>query len=314
MVEAELEKCPVCASDRYLNPNMKFLVNPECYHKMCESCVSRIFTLGPAPCPICSKTLRRNKFRQQTFSDAVIEREVDTRRRLNRIYNKTEEDFDNLRAYNDYLEQVEMITFNLTQGVDVAETEKQVKAYQYANKQSISTNTSREKAEAALAMEASKYEKEAKAEAARQALHLQEQEVLDEAESRQELLSAMAAGADVEAVVRETQENAKRRLENRKRDADARAANAQAQLRHFQKTKGRLQQLKQQADTPFSPMLGMGQPTDLYHVQGDYEDLTLTALKRDKTFSGGGARVHDIYERALFEAFAGLMLPISGDE
>ncbi|ORY82100.1 CDK-activating kinase assembly factor MAT1-domain-containing protein, partial [Protomyces lactucae-debilis] len=137
MVEAELEKCPVCASDRYLNPNMKFLVNPECYHKMCESCVSRIFTLGPAPCPICSKTLRRNKFRQQTFSDAVIEREVDTRRRLNRIYNKTEEDFDSLRAYNDYLEQVEMITFNLTQGVDVAETEKQVKAYQYANKQSI---------------------------------------------------------------------------------------------------------------------------------------------------------------------------------
>jgi CDK-activating kinase assembly factor MAT1 len=76
--------CPVCKSSRYLNPNMQFKVNPECYHKMCESCVDRIFSHGPAPCPIagCARTLRKAKFRRQTFEDLKVEREVDIRRRV----------------------------------------------------------------------------------------------------------------------------------------------------------------------------------------------------------------------------------------
>lgn len=66
---------------------MRFLVNPECYHKMCESCVDRIFSHGPAPCPIagCKRTLRKAKFRSQTFEDLKVEREVDIRRRVNRV-------------------------------------------------------------------------------------------------------------------------------------------------------------------------------------------------------------------------------------
>ena len=80
----KLDICPVCKSSRYLNPNMRFLVNPECYHKMCESCVDRIFSHGPAPCPIagCRRTLRKQKFRKQTFGDIQVEREVDIRRRI----------------------------------------------------------------------------------------------------------------------------------------------------------------------------------------------------------------------------------------
>jgi len=66
---------------------MKFLVNPECYHKMCESCVDRIFSHGPAPCPIagCKRTLRKAKFRTQTFEDLKVEREVDIRRRVAQV-------------------------------------------------------------------------------------------------------------------------------------------------------------------------------------------------------------------------------------
>ena len=76
--------CPVCKSSRYLNQNMRFLVNPECYHKMCESCVDRIFSSGPAPCPVagCARTLRKQRFRKQTFGDIQVEREVDIRRRV----------------------------------------------------------------------------------------------------------------------------------------------------------------------------------------------------------------------------------------
>lgn len=80
--------CPVCKSARYLNPNMRFLINPECYHKMCESCVDRIFSQGPAPCPIagCARTLRKNKFRVPKFEDLQIEREVDVRKRIAKMY------------------------------------------------------------------------------------------------------------------------------------------------------------------------------------------------------------------------------------
>jgi CDK-activating kinase assembly factor MAT1 len=80
--------CPVCKSSRYLNPDMRFLINPECYHKMCESCVDRIFSSGPAPCPVagCHKTLRKNRFRKQTFEDINVEREVDIRKRVIHMY------------------------------------------------------------------------------------------------------------------------------------------------------------------------------------------------------------------------------------
>jgi hypothetical protein len=76
--------CPVCKQTRYLKKDLRFLVNPECYHKMCESCVDRIFSQGPAPCPVagCAKTLRKQRFRSPTFADLRVEREVDIRRRV----------------------------------------------------------------------------------------------------------------------------------------------------------------------------------------------------------------------------------------
>ncbi|KAI9012836.1 CDK-activating kinase assembly factor MAT1-domain-containing protein [Gaertneriomyces semiglobifer] len=107
--ELDPDTCPVCKSDRYLNPTMKLLVSP-CFHKMCENCINRLFLQGPAPCPICKVTLRKSNFVAQTFEDLYVEKEVQIRKRVSRIYNKRLEDFKgNLRAYNDYLEEVEDI-------------------------------------------------------------------------------------------------------------------------------------------------------------------------------------------------------------
>lgn len=52
----------------------------------CENCIDRMFTLGPAPCPQCGRTLRKAKFRIQTFEDTMVEREVDVRRRITKLY------------------------------------------------------------------------------------------------------------------------------------------------------------------------------------------------------------------------------------
>ncbi|KAF2635644.1 CDK-activating kinase assembly factor [Massarina eburnea CBS 473.64] len=134
--------CNVCKSSRYLNPNMRFLVNPECYHKMCESCVDRIFSHGPAPCPIagCKRTLRKVKFRSQTFEDLKVEREVDIRRRVAKVMNKQESDFENLLDYNNYLETVEEMTWNLILEIDVPETNRKLKLFEAAQKAELNPN------------------------------------------------------------------------------------------------------------------------------------------------------------------------------
>ncbi|EMG46321.1 hypothetical protein G210_3440 [Candida maltosa Xu316] len=138
--------CPICKTDKYLSPNMRFLINPECYHKICESCVDRIFSLGPAPCPYpkCGKILRKNKFKQQIFEDLSIEKEIDIRRKVNSIYNQTEEDFATLKEFNKYLEDIEEIVFKLSNGIDVEQTESELNKYESEHKLEILERNMRE--------------------------------------------------------------------------------------------------------------------------------------------------------------------------
>lgn len=79
-------------------------------YRRCESCIDRLFTLGPAPCPICQTTLRKLAFIPQTFEDLTVEKEVAVRRRMAKEFNKRREDFIDLKSYNDYLEEVEDIS------------------------------------------------------------------------------------------------------------------------------------------------------------------------------------------------------------
>ncbi|ODV89656.1 hypothetical protein CANCADRAFT_4280 [Tortispora caseinolytica NRRL Y-17796] len=124
------DTCYVCKSSRYLNPEMRFLINTECYHKMCSNCVDRIFSYGPGPCPYpgCDKILRKNKFKEQLFDDIGVEKEVDCRARVMKVYNKTEQDFDSLEEYNAYLEEIEDLVFSLVNGVNVSEVEAKLEA------------------------------------------------------------------------------------------------------------------------------------------------------------------------------------------
>lgn len=102
--------CPQCKSDSYLNPNIKIFVSP-CYHRMCENCLSRIFSHGESECPECGTILRKVNFNSQTFEDLDVERECRIRKMLIKVYNRTEEDFQNEDLYEDYIEQFEdMVT------------------------------------------------------------------------------------------------------------------------------------------------------------------------------------------------------------
>lgn len=47
----------------------------------CESCLDRLFSLGPEPCPVCGQTIRKNQFQPQMFENLEVQKEVAIRKR-----------------------------------------------------------------------------------------------------------------------------------------------------------------------------------------------------------------------------------------
>ncbi|XP_051504473.1 CDK-activating kinase assembly factor MAT1 isoform X2 [Myxocyprinus asiaticus] len=106
----------------------------------CESCVEMLFVRGSGNCVQCNTPLRKSNFRIQLFEDPAIDKEVEIRKKVLKIYNKREFDFSTLKEYNDYLEQVEEIVFNLTNNVDTERTKQIMEQYQRDNRDIIQRN------------------------------------------------------------------------------------------------------------------------------------------------------------------------------
>ncbi|KAG6797680.1 CDK-activating kinase assembly factor MAT1 [Apis mellifera caucasica] len=136
------QACPRCKTTKYRNPSLKMMVNV-CGHTLCESCVNLLFLKGSGSCPECKIPLRRANFRVQLFEDPMVEKEVNIRKRILRDFNKKEEDFATLREYNDYLEEIETLIYNLANNIDVIETNKKIEQYKKDNKDQITKSKSK---------------------------------------------------------------------------------------------------------------------------------------------------------------------------
>ncbi|KAM5443481.1 TFIIH/NER complex subunit [Microsporum ferrugineum] len=331
------EVCPVCKSSRYLNPDMRFLINPECYHKMCESCVDRIFSSGPAPCPVagCRKTLRKNKFRKQTFGDLAVEREVDIRKRVMGILNRREEEFDNKRAWDDFLEQREEIIANLVHETDVAKTEAQLAQYSAENSASIRHNKDLARQEYAsfeLHQSVEQEELRRRREAARQDY---ENERKAKLASREDIIARLVSGdaEDAKAVARESERAHQLKKSSARRSEEDRMKRKQAALRAAETaTKGPLttgatgsvlgntaassgglikglRKIKTpELEKPYDPFAGAVSlnSRDYYELRDHYPSTYLDPLREDMRVLAGGYDLREYYERTLLEAFAGL--------
>ncbi|KAI0228731.1 TFIIH/NER complex subunit, partial [Massospora cicadina] len=110
---------------------------------VCDKCVDRLFGLDPAPCPTCRQTLRKVDFVSQTFEDLEVEKEVRIRKKLARDYNLREDDFQTLKEYDAYLEELEDITFNLINGVDIEATNARIEEHKRVNAKIIKRNIER---------------------------------------------------------------------------------------------------------------------------------------------------------------------------
>ncbi|KAL1449215.1 hypothetical protein WDU94_000432 [Cyamophila willieti] len=115
------QECPRCKTTKYRKPTLKLMVNV-CGHPLCEGCVDLLFLKGTGNCYECNQPLRRGNFKVQLFDDSNVEKEVEIRKKLLKEYNKVEEDFNSLAEYNDYLEEIEEIVFNLCNNIEILET------------------------------------------------------------------------------------------------------------------------------------------------------------------------------------------------
>lgn len=176
---------------------MKLLVNV-CGHKLCETCVETLFTRPSAACPECNTALRRNDFRIQQFEDLIVEKEVDIRKRILKIYNKLEDDFqtasDPLRAYNDYLEEVESIIWNLANGQHVEETKKQIDKYKKDNESLIRKNNFKLGREEAMITSQIEEDERLAEQRRMEALLLEKQEKNDKKKENEQFLDRLTRG------------------------------------------------------------------------------------------------------------------------
>ncbi|AQL01740.1 RNA polymerase II transcription factor B subunit 3 [Zea mays] len=83
-------------------------------------------------------------------------KEMTLRRRIASIFNKTQEHFPTLKDYNDYLEEVEDMTFNLIEGIDVEEIEAKIARYQQENAEQIYLSRAKRAEDLAAALKASR--------------------------------------------------------------------------------------------------------------------------------------------------------------
>ena len=246
----------------------------------------------------------------QTFEDIQVEREVDIRKRVAAVFNKREEEFESLRDWNDYLNDVEDITFNLVNNVDVEETTKRFEAYQKANEKEIMENASREEQERILFQQAQKTEREQarlRRDAARREEMAEKREV---EEGRRDVLNALAAGGDAEKVAREGQQvQLKRRLDRKEAAERQRQLQAAADSERNGSSnliiKGLKSRQKQEPLAPIDPFGGLSLAGRKYYtLQESY--VNQQELSKDPMLSIGGYETDVWTQRILSEAFAGL--------
>ncbi|KAI1818205.1 CDK-activating kinase assembly factor MAT1-domain-containing protein [Poronia punctata] len=324
--------CPVCKRVRYLNTDMQFLINPECYHPMCSNCVENIFKSGPAQCPYasCTKTLRQRGFRSAFFGDLAVEREVDIRRRVAAAYNNVEDDFETLRDYNNYLQDVEDLNFALISGTDQerAAAEQKLLRREQEFRDEIERNKRRGR-------EAEVYRQKrqaAEAEAARQRRLLEEREVGrvrdEEAKIHAEVMSALARGekglgAEIQARIVAKARARIAAMGSQFTDVLAAEGNGDANDNNSALLSIRGLKIKKSDDDedlskPYDPFAGLGpalEPTryELHDVAA-YPNPFLDGARNDDEHRVPGYSVGEYVMRAMFDAFAGLGVNIADEK
>jgi CDK-activating kinase assembly factor MAT1 len=265
-------------------------------------------------CPVvgCNKTLRLAGFRFPTFHDIRVEREIDIRKMIGEIFNRREEEFESLRAWNDYLNEVEDITFNLINGIDVDATKKKLNSYAETNQRSITENRRIARQERADQSQRMQLDEAMARQAREQADKEDEQERRERDMVRMRIIEGLAGGGDAASVV---QENQKALIKRPGQKASARGGISSNQAGSlFDPAEGGFmiaglrKRVNAEPEADYDPF--EGQRTTHQWVtmpdQCDGWDEWLGPVRTETRYTAGGYDLREFYSRALIETFSGL--------
>jgi CDK-activating kinase assembly factor MAT1 len=277
---------------------------------MCSTCVDRIFTSGPASCPVvgCGKTLRKRGFHKAFFADLKIERECDIRRRVGEVFNRREDEFEDLRGWNDYLEIVEGLIFDLVEGTtkEKAKAEETLKNHRLENAKEIEDNKRAEIEGRDAEKQREMKEKEALRQRRLAVLREQEEEKMDVENARLEMLERLASGdGDANAITKNTQKVILKKSSARRNFTDTLTdANGSAAL--DLSIRGLKKKVAPKPELAYDAFGGLDLKPARYVLQDSYENEWLDGAKSNLYHMAGGYSMHEYFSRTMFEAFSGL--------
>jgi len=225
-------------------------------------------------------------------------------------FNKRQEDFPDLRTYNDYLEEVEDITFNLINDIDVPETEARIARYKRENAALIELNVQREEHYAQYLKELEEADRQEREQRALELRRAEEEEREEREKERQELIDKLET-SDKSAV----KLVARARAEAQRR-ATARTASSAFASSSAGRGRGRAAQVATVPDVPHVPLQDDWYAyEDKVTLKDNYDDPISEAVRKDREgiMRAGGYFVEEAWERALRCAVAGLEIaPLVG--
>ncbi|KYK57310.1 CDK-activating kinase assembly factor MAT1 [Drechmeria coniospora] len=313
------ETCPVCKTTRYFNKDMEFRINTECYHRMCKTCVERIFKDGPNQCPYagCHRTLRLRGFKTAFFADLRVEREVDVRRRVAQVFNKGEDDFESLEAYNDYLYMVECLTDDLVNGPDEAKkkAEGQLAEWETLHKAEIERNRklARESDDARQKRLAA--EKDAARHRRMLDIQAQADEKASHARLREEVLNTLAS-AEVGHATEAVDKVLLKKRGQQKRDAVSHSTLSTTGL----SIRGLRDKTRaSDANKLYDPFGGLYLAPERVEVSSHelllaYHSEWIDAVRSKDDYLVGGYGADEYISRVLFDTFSGLGVFVANEE
>lgn len=223
--------------------------------------------------------------------------------------------------WNNYLEEVEGITFALVNNIDVPDNERKLAAYREHNAQSIRQNATRANDETANLVARQAAEKE-QARLRREAARREEEEERRErAEGRQQIINDLiSTEGNAKKIAREGEQVMLKRSSARRADvervvqnnADVMGSNGSVSGVAFADGvsgivfRGLKKRIETAPEKPYDAFGGIQYQKRYYVLQDHYEWDWLNEARTNPQFTAGGYDVQEYCQRALADAFTGL--------
>ena len=222
----------------------------------------------------------------------------------NSSFNSREEDFETLRHYNDYLNEVEDITFNLIHNINVESTRAKLNEYRAANEAHILQNQELDR-EDLQDQEARRAAEQDQARLKREAARREDEEGRRQLhEAKHDVIAKLASGdGDAVQIAREghrTMLKQSRKLDLERSQTPDGANGATFTIRGLKKRE------RVEREKPYDPFGGLSFESEYYKLQDEYDWDELKKAKTDMRYLAGGYDIHEFYARALCDAFSGL--------